>query len=109
MSYEGNQSDCILLATNGDVQGLQCAHNLHTVQKWTEVIGKWLEIHHAQKNTTILYSQPDSEFPAQCDMFLVSSKSPTLFENFSEFLLKNMTYDDSKKLEASKTFENYKN
>ena len=80
-----------------------------TVQKWTEVIGKWLEIHHAQKNTTILYSQPDSEFPAQCDMFLVSSKSPTLFENFSEFLLKNMTYDDSKKLEASKTFENFKN
>ena len=46
--YEGSQSDCILLATNGDIQAINAGSpnvhiNLHTVQKVDGGKGKWLK------------------------------------------------------------------
>ena len=111
VSYEGNQSDCILLATNGDVQGLQCAHNLHmycTKVDWgnRKMVGDPpcpIKYHYIIFSAGLGISRP--MWHVSCIKYITN----TLFENFSEFLLKNMTYDDSKKLEASKTFENFKN
>ena len=46
--YEGSQSDCILLVTNGDIQAINAGSsnvhiNLHTVQKVDGKKGKWLK------------------------------------------------------------------
>ena len=48
MLTQGSQSDCILLATNGDILALNAGSpnvykNLHSVKKVDEGKGKWLK------------------------------------------------------------------
>ena len=63
--YEGSHSDCILLATNGDIQAINTKSsnghiNLHTVQKVDRGKGKWLKVWRY-----LSYSPPENRRPLQ--------------------------------------------
>ena len=92
MLTQGSQSDCILLATNGDILALNAGSpnvhkNLHSVKKVDEGKGKWLEETMPNKKTTLLKKNiwiTDSvkvPIPNSC-YFLTFRK----LENFSVFL-----------------------